>query len=112
MSVFTVIAGASKPASGAGVNAIVAGAGTAAVNGTYTPRGVHDGKPYYNLEGLPDDPTLGAITWYDGAVGWFIFDNLAGDNTYYSNEAVDFPWEVTTWSLSDGIEPAPTVTQG
>lgn len=90
-------------------SAIVSGAGTAAVNGTYTERGTSDGKPYYNLEGQPDNTGIDVIVWQTASVRWVIYTN---DSMYQSTDAVAFPWLVTTWVALEGSEPVPTVTEG
>lgn len=98
----------STPPVSAGVNAIVAGAGTAAVNGTYTPRGTNEGKPYYNLEGQPDSLLFYAIIW--SAPRWYLYND---DALYDSaDEDTTYPWEVSGWVQDVGDAPAPTVTQG
>lgn len=88
--------------------ALVAGAGTAAANGTYTERGTSGGKRYYNLFGQADSTANYCIKWTGTA--WVITSN-AGATYYTSSDAVDFPWEVTTWTLGTGVNPVPTVTE-
>jgi hypothetical protein len=89
-------------------SALVAGAGSAVVNGLYTERGTEGGKPYYNLEDQPDDFTTSAVVWSTGS--WQIIDDR-GANSYVGVESTDFPWEVSTWNTGSGDEPPPTVTE-
>jgi len=86
---------------------LVSGAGSEEVNGVYTERGEFNGKPYYNLVGQPDDLDNYNILW-DGS-DWYI--NFEEVDYYFSDEDVDFPWEVTGWTESNGDTPAPTVTE-
>jgi hypothetical protein len=87
---------------------IVSGAGSSEANGTYTERGEAAGKPYYNLVGEADSTSEYAIFW-DGD-RWRILD-FQGDSYYESNEDVEFPWLVVTWSIADiGELPPPTLT--
>jgi hypothetical protein len=90
-------------------SALVAGAGTAAANGTYTPRGTNAGKSYYNLVGQPDDFSSSSIYW-DGTQWNITFSDAS---TGYSSDPVDFPnpWDAIAWLTIDGAEPVPTVTQ-
>lgn len=91
------------------LNALVAGAGSASVNGLFTERGTSGGKPYYNLDGSPDDEFASVIKWFN--VNWFIIDS-GGSIVYESSDAVAFPWLVTTWAVGeDGSPPAPTVVE-
>lgn len=85
----------------------VSGAGTAVVNGTYTERGTHNSKPYYNMVGQGDSTTQYAIVW-DGSV-WAIQDDI-GQGSYDSNEDVATPDLVGFWAVNKGSAPAPTVT--
>jgi hypothetical protein len=92
---------------------IISGAGYSSVNGTYHARGENEGKPYYNLYGIDSNINLSCIIWNNGV--WKILDS-GGDLPYVSNEDVEFPWLVQTWSVYTaeeyevGEEPAPTVT--
>jgi hypothetical protein len=86
----------------------VSGAGSSEVNGTYTYRGDYNSKGYYNLVGEDDNTTTNAIGW--SGSNWFINDSVA-DTFYESNEDVEFPWLVTSWSITEGANPAPTVTE-
>lgn len=112
MSLVTAIAASSQPSGGAPAepSAIVSGAGTAAANGTYTDRGDANGRPYYNLEGQPDNPAASSIYW-NGEM-WSIRDE--SESTFYTSfDDAAFPWLVTTWDEGDvGVNPAPTVTEG
>jgi predicted butyrate kinase (DUF1464 family) len=84
---------------------VVSGAGTISANGTYTERGVNDGKPYYNLVGASDTFDINSVYW--GGEAWGI---TGEDPLYTSDEDVAFPWQVVTWSMSSGDAPAPTLT--
>lgn len=78
---------------------LVAGAGHAPANGTYTPNGVISGKNAYIMGGME-------IRW--NGVYWLITD---GGDAYESNEDVSEPWMVVTWaSLGAWSLPVPTVT--
>jgi hypothetical protein len=78
---------------------LVAGAGHAPANGTYTPNGVISGKNAYIMGGME-------IRW--NGVYWLITD---GGDAYESNEDVAEPWMVVTWaSLGAWSLPVPTVT--
>lgn len=91
----------------------VIGAGSGAANGTYTERGTHNGKPFYNPEGQLTSETSFFLNWSSGegiTSGWVLFND--GDELYRANEEVDFPWLATTWLVADGATPAPTVTEG
>lgn len=93
---------------------IVQAAGTTSINGTYTFRGTFSGKPYYNLVGLPDDPTTQSIAWnLSGTSEWEITD-VVSVSAYVSSDAVSFPYDVTTWVIGDptsGLAPVPIVSQ-
>ncbi len=91
---------------------IVSGAGSTSVNGTYTLRGEHNGSPYYNLIGFPNNPFQASIgVNIGGSSGWAI--NFSDGDTAYipagGQGFVDQPWQVT-WVTSDGVLPVPTVT--
>jgi len=89
---------------------IVAGAGTAAVNGTYTERGTANGFPYYNLVGEPDDPDSKAVSYYGGE--WEIVTTNHGVGMqYYGTLNTPNVWD-EEWEESSGSLPVPTVTQG
>lgn len=90
----------------AGVNAIVAGAGTAAANGTYSERGTYNGFPYYNKIGEGDDPEANSIAFFLEATA---ITGPSGELWYYvlSEDPTDSPWDT-----EEGDAPAPTVTQG
>lgn len=109
MSVFTAIAASSQPAGGAAPDssAVVSGAGTAEVNGTYTPRGTNSGKPYYNLVGQPDNLIVASIAWQGAWVIW----GLMGDGWYFSTDDTAFPWEAI-FLEDNGDSPAPSVSEG
>lgn len=83
---------------------VVAGAGTAAADGTYAYSGTANGKNQYT------HPIAGTITW-DGVDRWKISD--ADPYWYYSLDDVATPDLCTTWVADvDGSNPVPTVTEG
>jgi len=95
---------------------IVSGAGTTAVNGTYTYGGMFQDKPYY----LYSDYSIFRVTWEeDELCEWIIAhgDFGAYSPLYSSGEVsyigVDTPDLVTTWQKRGvGSLPVPTVTAG
>jgi hypothetical protein len=90
-------------------NALVTGAGTITVNGSYIPMGTSGGKTYYNMEGTSDDPTVNAIVWAGSA--WQILDDR-GTVMYSAPNGDSFPWEATEWiTQASGINPPPIVTE-
>lgn len=103
----SLFSGAQSPAVfGSGFDAVfVSGAGSA-VNGVYTERGTLTGKPYYNRVGSPDNTNELSIYW--GSDSWYIVE--LDDAAYQSNyEDTAFPW-LTTFNVSNGEVPAPTLT--
>ena len=84
-------------------SAVVAGAGTAEANGTYTRSGSFDGKPRYVSGG-------NEIAWNAGSVRWEMAIDGLGTG-YESANDVAYPW-LATWAVADGDSPAPTVTIG
>lgn len=94
-----------------GSSVMVSGAGTAAVNGLYTPRGVVQGKTYYTLEGFADSDVSRSIAWDEVSVRWVI-TAANTDPMYFAMEDVEFPWNVTQrFEVDSGDEPAPAVSQ-
>lgn len=90
---------------GAKVNMLVSGAGTSAVNGTYTPTGTRNSKQYYNLTGTSS--IVSAISWDGGS--WNIYA-ASGQANYNSGDNVATPDLVTTWTAAfGGSNPVPTV---
>lgn len=88
---------------------LVSGAGSSAVNGTYTYRGENIGKPYYNLAGEPDNVDQSTVVWIGDR--WQILDVFQTE-TYESLEDVEFPWLVETWLVAGiGPNPVPTVIE-
>jgi len=80
-------------------NIVVAGAGTAAVNGVYVPVGDVNGKPAYQKGEYP-------LRWY--GTQWALYSNNIG---YYSTEDVATPDLVTTWVKGAAVlNPVPTVS--
>jgi len=88
--------------------AVVAGAGSAGANGSYSRRGTHNGKSFYNLVGQGDEPQTNAISW-DGSK-WTIYAD--GITDYYeSTDDTQFPWEAGfTPGGGSGGDPNPTVS--
>lgn len=86
----------------------VAGAGTSAINGTYTAAidALHNGRPFYTLAGA--NPLVSAISW--SGTAWQIFDS--GGDVFYDNgdENVSLPQLSAFWEAINGDNPAPTVT--
>jgi hypothetical protein len=63
----------------------VANSGTTAANGLYTKRGTSNTKPYYNLVGQSDDPSLSAISWDTSDIyPQWIISSSTGDALYSS----------------------------
>ncbi|MCH8569509.1 MAG: hypothetical protein LAT67_14640 [Balneolales bacterium] len=85
-------------------NMEVSGAGSANANGTYIETGTSEGKPRYVKDG---DPSW-EIIWQWG-IRWVIAEY--GMENYEAWENVATPNLVTTWDVSMGFSPAPTVTQ-
>jgi hypothetical protein len=85
---------------------LVSGAGSSEINGTYTETGEDNGKKYYNFLGSVSD--VSAISWTGSQ--WAIW-NLGASEEYVSDDDVEFPWQVTTWTENDGSIPLPTVTE-
>lgn len=109
MSLFTAIAGSSKPASGGGIpgSLIVSGAGEAAANGTYTRGADVNGNPSWYKGGQFQ-------ILHSGAARWFLY-NLSDDwQSYQSTVAGDNASPVTaTWELTGNAPPPlPTVVAG
>ena len=82
-------------------NVLVSGAGSTFCDGLYVYDGVLNDKSSYrkNNDGL--------IFWEAG--NWYIYDN--GEEPYQSLENVEYPWLVTSWNVTNGLEPAPTFTE-
>ncbi len=91
-------------------NVCVSGAGSANANNTYTYDGIGaNGKPIYrNGLTFPQDAT----------VNWTLSNQweIRGDGFalvyYFSTDNVAYPWLVTTWQVSGGSSPVPTVVEG
>jgi hypothetical protein len=81
----------------------VSGAGTSEVNGTYAYWLDLEGKPVYTKGG-------GYNIWWDTVIlGWSIYLDT-GVDYYTSTDDVATPDLVTTWTVSAGSLPLPTVT--
>lgn len=88
-------------------NVLVSGAGSFGVNGVYTYTGEFNGKPYYNLPTF-SDVDRNSISWYGSQ--WIIWgDGL--ESQYSSEDNVDFPWQITSWTGEDGGPPYPVATE-
>jgi hypothetical protein len=83
----------------------VANAGSTSVNGTYTERGVVDGKSYYNLVGQSNSTSLNVIRWETDT--WILYDG-SGTPMYSSTQNTAFPWLATVWSDDNGSTPVPS----
>jgi len=86
----------------------VTAAGTGVAQGNYTYRGQSNLKSYYTLEGQTASTTLYAIVWTGSQ--WNLTSS-SGAVYYYSTDAVEFPWQITTWVASTGIAPLPAASQ-
>lgn len=64
------------------------------LRGTYTFRGIFNGRPYYNLDGADDNPIVSAIS-FDGA-SWVVY-SAAGFGIYTSNNSPAIP-SLADWS--------------
>ncbi len=88
-----------------GANYVVSGAGTSAVNGTYTESGTYNSKPQYQL---------GATDYYlkynnNGPARWEIWNNME-TRTYYYTDASGVTPPSTGWTrVMYGQSPAPSV---
>lgn len=71
----------------------VAGAGSEDANGSY----ISAGSSYSQINGSHTFDT-GTGTW-----------SLNSNPYYVGVETVTYPWEITTWTAVDGMEPVPTV---
>lgn len=90
----------------------VSGAGTSEVNGTYTQRGTHNGRPYYNKASEPDGVDASSIFWDTNDSNWYI-SGADTSSLYRSTGADDVatPDLVPAWEpVGDGVNPSPTVS--
>ncbi len=91
-------------------NIIVSGAGTSAANGTYTYRGQHNTRNYWNLFGQADSVTNYAIVW-TGSL-WIMTD-FSGATLYTIDTSSQYPWD-SIWDVKSGnvgLAPVPAVAQ-
>lgn len=91
------------------LEATVAGAGTAAVNGTYYLRQTKNGRARFTLTGQSTD----GYSIYVTANIWSIYN--AGTEMYRQSTTTTgylYPWQVPSWVAVSGAAPAPTVTGG
>lgn len=81
--------------------------GYASLNGIFTYTSPFGTKQYYNKDGNPN----WFIVWFNDQ--WQIYDfSVSIDPIYFSSEDVLYPWNVTSWSVSNPIyNPLPTVTK-
>ena len=86
---------------------LVQNAGRAILNGTYDYVTLFEEKPYYVKGGNPDY----FIIYFQGQ--WEIYDySISINPIYFSAENVRYPWNVTSWSVSNIIyNPVPSVTK-
>jgi hypothetical protein len=91
-------------------NVCVSGAGSANANNTYTYDGIGaNGKPIYrNGLTFPQDAT---VNW-SFSNQWEIRGDGFALVYYFSTDNVAYPWLVTTWQVSGGSSPVPTVVEG
>ena len=99
---------------------IVAGAGTTAVNGTYAEYGTRDGKTRYRRTSAESPTGYFYIVYPGGGYNMWCIGVRGEDSEtrqqcllgsrYYAQENVATPDLVTTWLVTQGIVPAPTVT--
>ena len=82
-------------------NIIVSGAGTSAVNGTYTESGTYGGRPKYVYDNY-------VLVW---SSGWELGTSDYVTAYYYSEDDVATPDLCTTWKVDEGKKPVPTVTK-
>lgn len=90
---------------------IVSGAGTAAANGTYRYAGEYNGRPWFaKIGGVNSgDALTGDSVCWNGA--WVIYSFFDPDwLDAYPGDASDTPWDVVSWGVGKGSNPAPTVT--
>lgn len=85
----------------------VQAAGSAPLNGGYSPRGTVNGKTYYNLLFQPTDSTQNSVAWSGSQ--WIITDS-DGVTLYIGTGGGNNPWDVAVWSVGTGELPVPTVT--
>ena len=85
-------------------NIIVSGAGTSAVNGTYTESGTYEGRPKYVYDNY-------VLMWNGLEIAWVILHSDGYPTYYYSSDDVATPDLCTTWEANSGEPPVPTVTK-
>jgi hypothetical protein len=91
--------GTSSWSSVPGPNVFVSGAGVSGANGLYVEAGVLNSKKFYNLQ------SGGYVIAWESP-NWVI-RTISSVTLYTSNNNVEFPWQVTTWSRASGIAPVP-----
>jgi hypothetical protein len=82
---------------------LVSGAGSIGVDGLYVESGDFDGKKFYNLQ------TGGYVIAWDSP-NWVI-RSITSITIYTSSNNVQFPWQVTSWSVASGSAPVPAVNE-
>ena len=88
-------------------NLFVYNAGIATANGTYTFRGIHNGRPFYNLMGEATSTTLSAVVFGGGQ--WLMTDST-GNELYQLDAPLLYPWQ-SFWVVASGKGPPPIVTK-
>lgn len=95
-------------------DAVAAGAGSGAANGTFTCRGEYKGYPFWCLTSEPDSITRFAII-YDEASDRYIHTDADGFRLYASIGPLPStkfrPWDLD-WAPVTGVAPVPTYTKG
>lgn len=81
-------------------------AGRIGLNGIYNYVDINDEKPYYTK----GEEGYYYVIWINNR--WDIYDfSLTSDPIYFSNENTNYPWQVTSWSVSNSIDnPPPNIT--
>lgn len=85
---------------------VVSGSGSTAINGVLYVAAVEAGHTFYRKAGT-NNAFGGQDQFYDDS-GWVI--DSGGVALFTSTETGNNPWDVTTWTVSSGTLPAPTLT--
>jgi hypothetical protein len=88
----------------------ISNGGSPEVSGIYTARGTSAGKMFYKIASDASDEPFGQGVFWDGgwANGWSITD-FESTGMYYSEEDVQYPWQVKVWIEWNGLGPVPVV---
>ncbi len=90
---------------------VVSGAGTTAVDGTYTQRGVGAQPHLYNLVGYQSDPGTKALSYESDDNEWHIWSNQIEYKAFFATPTSD-PWDFDgSYTEFNGDSPPPSVTQ-